>query len=425
MTTTSSANDSERMSRRSSSHIVVITPHFAPDTAPTGEVITRIVEELAARGHSIEVITSLPWYREHAVEAGWRGKLVRREDTPWGRIVRVHPFPAPDKRALIRRGIAFIGFSALVTKVGRRGDRVDGVLAVSPPLTLGLAGAAIARARGGPFVFNIQDVFPDVVVELGMVTNPAIIRAARLLERSVYKRADAITVLAEDLRDNVVTRTDPAKVIVIPNFVDAERIRPATKENDYRRQFGLIGKRVVMYAGNIGLSQSLELVIDAAVALSSEPDLVFVLNGAGAARSDLERRARGLDNVVFVDPQPPERLSEVLAAADVHLILLKKGLASSSVPSKTYSILAAGRPIVASVDPGSAIARLLRDADAGIAVPPEDAEAFTKAIRVLLEDRPAADAHGTSGRHFIESWSTPRAIAERYEELFESLRAPA
>lgn len=399
-------------------NLVVITPHFSPDTAPTGEVMTRIVEELAAKRHTIDVITSLPWYRSHALEPRWRGQLVRYEDAPWGRIVRVHPFPAPDKQALIRRGLAFGGFSALVWAVGRRGPHVDGVLAVSPPLILGLAGAAIARARGGRFVFNIQDVFPDVAIDLGLLKNPGLVRAARVLERTVYKRADAITVLSDDLRDNIARRTEPSKISVIPNFVDAERIHPAPKENDYRREFGLVGKRVVMYAGNIGLSQSLDLVIDAAIAMADDPDVVFVLNGAGAARAELERQARGLDNVLFVDPQPASRLGHVLGAADVHVVALKKGLAAASVPSKTYSILASGRPLVASVDPGSAVARLVRDADAGIPVPPEDAEAFTKAIRLLLDDPVTAEAQGANGRRVIETWATPAAIAERYEELF-------
>lgn len=405
--------------------LVVLTPHFAPDVAPTGAVMTRIVEELAHLGHRIEVITALPWYRGHRVEPEWRGRLVRYEDVPWGRIVRLHPFPTPDKRALGRRALAFGAFTALAGRAGRRGGPVDGVLAVSPPLTLGLAGARVARARGGPFVFNVQDVFPDVTIELGYLRNPAGIAAARSLERRCYKWADAITVLSEDLRANLAAKTDAAKIHVIPNFVDSETITPRDPENEYRRVHGLTGKRVVMYAGNVGLSQSLDLMIDAAAALAQETDLVFVINGAGAARADLQDRARGMDNVVFVDLQPTELLPQVLAAADVHVVALKKGLAHASVPSKSYSVLAAGRPIVASVDEGSEVARVLERAGAGIAVPPEDPEAFTKALRKLLEDPEEARAMGRAGRAFVEGWASPAAIARRYEELFAHLRGDA
>ena len=404
---------------------VVLTPHFAPDIAPTGAVITRIVDEFARLGHRIEVITSLPWYREHRIEPGWAGKIARREDTPWGQITRLHPFPAPDKKAMLRRGLAFTGFTALATRVGRRGDRVDGVLAVSPPLTLALAGARIARARGGTFVFNVQDVFPDVAIELGVLRNPAAIAVAKRLELQCYRRADAITVLSEDLRANLAAKTDPDKVHVVPNFVDSEAITPQEPDNDYRQEHGLTGRRVVMYAGNVGLSQSVDLMIDAAAALAHETDLAFVINGAGAAREGLMQRARGMANVHFVDTQPVDRVPELLAAADIHVVALKKGLAHSSVPSKTYSILAAGRPIVASVDEGSEISRILERSGAGLAVPPEDPEAFTKALRTLLEDPNEAAAMGRAGRAFVEGWASPAAIARRYEELFAHLRGDA
>lgn len=403
--------------------IVVLTPHFAPDTAPTGAVITRIVEELARRGHTIEVITSLPWYRDHRLEPGYEGKLVRREDTPWGQIVRVHPFPTDDKRNIPRRALSFAGFSAVAGAVGRKGDDADVVLAVSPPLTLGVDGWLVAKARNARFVFNIQDVYPDVAVKLGVLNNKALIAAAHKLETFCYERADAVTVLSDDLRDNVSRKfSHPERVHVIPNFVDTEWIRPLERENDYRKEFGLAGKTVVMYAGNVGMSQSLDLVVHAAAALSHLEDLVFVINGQGAARDSLETAARGLENVVFVDTQPFDRLPELLAAGDIHLVPLKKGLASSSVPSKTYSILAAGRPLVASVDPGTEISRLVQESGAGIAVPPEDPEAFTKAVQRLLEAPDQASAMGAAGRAWVESWASPAAVAESYEHLFEALQ---
>jgi colanic acid biosynthesis glycosyl transferase WcaI len=402
--------------------LAFLVPHFAPDTAPTGAVVTRIVEELGARGHKIDVVTALPWYREHRIEPGYAGRLVRYEVAPWGRITRVHPFPAGDKRAILRRAAAFGGFSVLGAAAGARGPRLDGVLALSPPLTLGISGWAVARRRNAPLVLNVQDVFPDVAIELGVVTDPRLIAASKRLERWCYARADAVTVLSEDLRENVARKTaDPSKVRVIPNFVDTDAIVPAPRENAYRRRLGLTGKTVVMYAGNVGLSQSLDLVLASAGALQHESDLVFVVNGSGAARAGLEEAARGLSNVVFVDPQPAERLPEVLAAADVHLVPLKRGLASSSVPSKTYSILAAGRPLIASVDVGSEVARVVERAGAGLAVPPEDPEAFTKAVRQLTEHPTEAAAMGEAGRRWVESWQSPAAIAQAYEELFESL----
>ncbi len=407
--------------------LLAFCPHFDPDVAPTGVVMTNIVEQLAARGHRLHVVTALPWYEHHRVEAGWTGRLVRHEDVAWGRITRVHPFPT-DKRNIPARALAFAGFTAvaaLAALVGR--SRPDAVVAMSPPLTLGAAGWAAARLHRVPFVFNIQDVFPDVAVEVGAITNRRVIALASWLERTTYAGADSVTVLSEDLRENVTAKlgpdsvTEATKVRVIPNFIDTTFIRPGPTDNGYRHQYGLGDRTVVMYAGNVGYSQSLDLVLAAATALAHDPSVVFVINGGGSARAGLERGARGLDNVRFVDMQPKERLPEVLAAADVHLVPLKRGLARSSVPSKLYSILAAGRPVVASVDPGTEVARIVTQAGAGAAIPPDDPEAFTKAIRRLVESPEEAARAGAAGRAFVERWASPASVARSYEELLVEL----
>jgi len=410
-------------------NLLVLCPHFAPDVAPTGEVMTQITEQLAHRGHRIHVVTSLPWYQHHAIEPGWTGRMVRHEDTEWGRITRVHPFPT-DKGNIPARALAFGGFTALTGLAGLVSrSRPQAVLAMSPPLTLGAAGWAMARRHRVPFVFNIQDVFPDVAVEVGAITSPKVIAAASWLERETYLRADAVTVLSDDLADNVAAkiagrrgaagRAD--KVRVIPNFIDTEWIQPGERENDYRREHGLQGKTVVMYAGNVGFSQSLDLVIAAATHFAHDPQVVFVINGGGSARPTLERAAAGLPNVRFVDMAPKSRLPEVVAAADLHVVPLRAGLARSSVPSKLYTILAAGRPVVASVDAGTEVARTVERAGAGLAVAPDDPEAFTKAIERLIQAPAESEAMGASGRRFVEGWASPSAVAASYEALFDEL----
>lgn len=407
--------------------ILVLCPHFAPDVAPTGEVMTAIVDGIVARGHRVHVVSSLPWYLQHRIEPGWEGSVLRHEDTSWGRITRVHPFPT-DKRNIPARAAAFAGFTGLAALVGvATRARPDAVLAMSPPLTLGAAGWMAARSRGVPFVFNIQDVFPDVAVEVGALTNATVISLAAWLERITYQGADAVTVLSEDLRANVVAKLagrrggDPSKVRVIPNFVDTERIRPAPRHNAYRREHDLGDRTVVMYAGNVGMSQSLELLVAAAAASVDDPSVVFVVNGGGSALADVRRLAHGLPNLRFVGLQPRERLPEVLAAADLHVVPLRRGLARSSVPSKLYSILAAGRPIVASVDPGTEVARTVEAAGAGVAVGPDDPEAFTKAVRRLVDDPAERARMGDAGRRYVESWASPAAVAAHYEALFGEL----
>ncbi|UDY35596.1 glycosyltransferase family 4 protein [Dermatobacter hominis] len=408
-------------------NILVLCPHYAPDVAPTGEVMTAIVEALAARGHRMHVVTALPWYRHHAVEEGWTGRPARTEATPWGWITRLHPFPT-DKTNIPARAVAFGGFTGMAAVRGAMTRiRPDVVMVMSPPLPLGVAGWLAAVPRGTPFVFNVQDVFPDVAVELGAITDRRVIAVASWLERFLYRRSDAVTVLSEDLRDNVAAKLGgarPERVHVIPNFVDTERIRPSAPDNGYRDEYGLTGRTVVMYAGNVGLSQSLDLVVEAARRYRDRgrDDVVFVVNGGGSAREALIASAAGLDNLRFVDMQPRERLPEVLAAGDLHLVPLKTGLARSSVPSKLYSILAAGRPVLASVDAGTEVATTIERAGAGISVAPEDPDAFVAALDGLLDDRDRMARMGASGRAFVEGWVSPAAVGAAYERLFESVR---
>lgn len=403
--------------------LVVLCPHFAPDIAPTGAVMTRIVEELAKRGHELHVITALPWYRGHRVETGFEARWWRVETMPWGSVTRVNPFPGRSKAKLLRRAVGFVLFSLLV---GMRGviaggkGKVDGVLAMSPPLTLGITGWFVRLVRGGTLVFNIQDVFPDAAVETGAITNQTMIALARILEKFSYRHSDAVVVLSDDLADNVrakVGNRHHHRVQVIPNFVDTAVITPSARINRYRDELGIGDEPIVMYAGNVGFSQSVELMIEAARRI---PAAIFVINGDGSARESLERAAHGMSNVRFVDYQPIERLNDVLAAADLHVVPLRRGLARVSVPSKSYSVLAAGRPLLAAIDADTEIPKLLLASGGGVAIEPDDGEAFVAAVRDLLADRDRLESMGRSGRAWVERHVSPSGVACAYEELFIS-----
>jgi colanic acid biosynthesis glycosyl transferase WcaI len=302
-------------------------------------------------------------------------------------------------------------------KAGRvHGDhrRVDAVIAMSPPLTLGLSGWLIAKWRRAPLVFNIQDVFPDAAIETGAITNQAVIKVSRWLEKISYRSASIVTVLSDDLRDNVIAKlpvSQVSKVVVIPNFVDTEVIRPRDRMTKYRSDLGIDDRPVVMYAGNVGFSQSLNLMLDAA---REFPDVAFVVNGSGAARASLEADAKELSNVVFGDYQPIERLSEVLATADIHAVLLKRGLGKVSVPSKTYSVMAAGRAVVAAIDPGTEVTRLIGGANCGLTVAPDDSVALIAALRMMLADLNEIRQMGERARQFVEQVASPASVAQQY-----------
>jgi colanic acid biosynthesis glycosyl transferase WcaI len=409
--------------------IVVLCPHFEPDTAPTGVVMTRIVHELAGRGHELHVVTSLPWYRSHRIEPEWSGRWATREWTTWGSVIRVHPFPGDDKSNVPRRAVGFAGFSVLAglsaLRTGGVFRRADVVLAMSPPLSLGLTGWLVGAVRGAPLVFNVQDIFPDAAVRTGAIRGRRLIAAAYWLERVTYRRAAAVTVLSDDLRRNVAAKIDAGRVAavrLIPNFVDTEAIRPLPRMTAYRSELGIGDEPVVLYAGNVGFSQSLDLVMQAAQRL---PDVTFLVNGDGAARAELERRAASVPNMRFAGYQPAARLAEVLATGDVHVVPLRAGLGDVSVPSKAYSSLAAGRPIVASIDLDSEIPRLLAESGAGLAVAPGDVDAFVAALRAVLDDPVRAQSMAAAGREWAEREASPAAVGAAYERLLQEVAVAA
>ncbi|MFM8955995.1 MAG: glycosyltransferase family 4 protein [Actinomycetota bacterium] len=403
---------------------IVLCPHFAPDIAPTGRVMTQLVDEWVALGHEVHVITALPWYRDHRVEPGWRGRLVRRERTAWGSITRVHPFPAKSKSNLVARAFAFMLFSSIagicaliVGRPNSRRARVDAVIAMSPPLTLGIVGWLAAVGRRTRLIFNVQDVFPDAVIKTGAVKSRVLISLASSLERFTYRRASAVAVLSSDLQRNVRAKLPAGlagRVHVIENFVDTQRVAPLDHHTAYRRELGLGDEVVVMYAGNVGFSQSLDTLIAAARRL---PQISFVSNGAGAALAHVKDLSRDLANVHFGDYQPEVRLAEVLASADIHVVPLRAGLAEVSVPSKTYSILAAGRCVVAAVDRGTQIERLVTQANAGVCVQPDDVDALVSALGDLANDATRRTTLGSNGRTFIERHPSARHAAESYVRL--------
>ena len=390
--------------------------------APTGVVMSRIVHELANRGHELHVVTSLPWYRKHQVEQGWSGALWRVEKTNWGSITRVQPFAGKTKSNLLRRAVGFVLFSYLVGLralfAGKVWRRVDGVLAMSPPLTLGLIGWHTKLFRGGKLVFNIQDIFPDAAIETGAITNKKIISFASWLERTSYKCSDSVVLLSDDLANNVQSKLEQKfhkRVKVIPNFVDTQAITPMSRMTNYRTELRIDDALVVMYAGNVGFSQSLEMLVSAAREL---PQFIFVINGEGAARESLKKSAHGLSNVRFGDYQDVSRLSEVLATGDIHVVPLKRGLGSVSVPSKTYSILASGRPVLAAVDIDTEVPRILAAADAGVCVEPDNSGAFISALRAMTLDPKTLSEMGERGRKWVENHASPASVAQRYEALY-------
>lgn len=318
----------------------------------------------------------------------------------------------------------YMGWSALAAL---RQPKPDALVVESDPPMLGMLGAILRRWHGCKLVNYLQDLFPEVGLALGRLKPGLVTKTLHIMTQVGLHTADRVVVLGEDMKRRVEGRGVPGeKIAVVSNWSDTRIIRPQPPSEALRKAWGLDGRFVVMYSGNLGLSQSLEQVIAAAELLRDEP-VTFLFVGEGALRNRLKDDAdrRGLTNVRFEPYQPKERLAESLSVADVHLVTLHAGLAGYIVPSKLYGILAAGRPYVAAVDEASEVAAITAEAGCGVRVNPDDPAALAAAVRACMADREHLALMGRRGRELAVARFDRGAAVAAFGQVLEGVVAEA
>ena len=320
------------------------------------------------------------------------------------RVRRVTDTPLPRRVPLARAADqAWLGLASWWAARGMPSQ--DAIVVYSPPQPLALTAAALRRAWGCPIVVNVQDVYPQTGVELGLLRGRAMLAASGWMERYLYRTADAITVYAEGTRDYLIARGNtPARVHVIPNWVDLEAIYPGPRENAWRQAHGLEGAFVVSFAGTMGFAQGLAEVVLAAERLAHLPDLRLVLAGAGVLRGPLERMAREkrLRNLLFLPPQEGADYLGLLHASDACLVPLDARLTVPVVPGKLQVLMAAGRPVVCTANPATGLEQLIEGAGCGLFTPAGDPDALARAIRRLHDDATLSEGMGRAGRAYAD-----------------------
>ncbi len=409
-------------------HLLVIMLYWYPYEGPLMPIYGSIFKGLMDRGHRVTIVSSFPHFRKGRSETWeeYRGKLI--EVTRWDRawLIRSYVF-APvfgqTKPGLVYRALNFISFNiSCVISAILAGGKADIVFAPSsPPLTNGLCAWIVSRFKRCPVIYNVQDVYPDMAEQMGAVQSGLFLQLLKVLEKLVYRFSDRILLLSEGMRKNVVGKGVPfKKTAVIPNFIDSEYISPLPKENRFSREWGLVDRFVVMYAGNIGLPHGTEVIIGAADILKGHSDILFCFVGRGEYRDALEKLAqkKGLRNVVFVPPQPEEEVLYIWASADVTLVTYGKGLSGFSVPSKLLAAMTAGRPVIGAVDEGSDAFRIISASKCGLSVDPGDAQTMAKSILYLYRRRALCSEMGLAGRQYVEACFSKEKVVNAYEKLF-------
>jgi colanic acid biosynthesis glycosyl transferase WcaI len=386
-------------------------------------MVRELAQSMAARGHDITVVTGFPNHPGGELFGGYRKSLRLDEFGDGFKVRRVWLFTKrnPGKLTRIFGFLSFTVTSALALLMHRQTDLI---FAVFQPLSVGVTLPFLARIKGARLVLNVQDLHPDVPIELGLIRNPLLIAFMRGVERFGYRAADGLAVICEAFKDHCVARgAQSGKVAVIPNWIDTDEIWPGERRNSFRAEMGISDDDVVvLYAGTIGMVSGAEVVLRAAAQLERvQPGIRFIFVGEGPALNGLKvgAVALGLTNVLFAPFQPRERLADVQAMADISLVTLKRGKGRTSVPSKVLGYMAAARPVVASVDGDSETARLVSSAGCGVVVGPENDEALADAIHhlgVSLQDRYRM---GANGRTFLEVNYCKAIAIQRYADFFE------
>jgi colanic acid biosynthesis glycosyl transferase WcaI len=403
--------------------ILLLSTYFEPDVASTGVLMTLLSKELVKRDHSVTVLTSMPHYSENRIWKDYRGRLVKSQRQNRLKVHHLFLYVPGKKTSFLGRLMNYASFNFLAGIAGLLVGHHDVILVPSPPLTNGITADVLARIWQIPFVYNVQDIWPDVVIRAGLLTSARSIRYSKRLEKYVYQRADSLSVISEDFRQNLIQKgVDPQKIEVIPNFFDTDFIRPLPRSNEFRERLGLSSEFIVMFAGNIGVSQGLEVVLQAAGILQKTSDIVILIVGNGREKERLHKLAKdmALSNVRFLPFQPHQDLPLMYAASDVCLVPLRRGFTNESVPCKVFSIMSAARPLIASVDPGSDTWKLVNDTGCGVCIDLENAEALADAVLNLYSDRTFAEIMGKRGRDHVVRKFTPSVVVEEYERLLKN-----
>ncbi|QSJ17424.1 glycosyltransferase family 4 protein [Nostoc sp. UHCC 0702] len=401
--------------------ILIYSYNYHPEPIGIAPLMTELAEGLVERGHQVRVVTGMPNYPQRQIYAGYQGKWYLTEKNNGVTVQRSY-LRIKSKPNLIDRLLLELSFIVTSLPQAFNGKRPDVILLTIPPLLVSLPAALLGKLYKCPVVLNVQDILPEAAVRVGLMENKWMIKACEALEKFAYRNVQNISVIADGFLENLVAKGVPAKKIVcIPNWVNVNFIRPLAKEkNHWKSAHQLDGKFVVMYSGNIALTQGLETVIAAAARLRHIKDIVFVIAGESTALARLQEYCLscGADNVLLLPLQPREQLPQMLAAADVGLIVQKHNVISFNMPSKIPLLLASGRPIVASVPATGTAAKAITQSGGGIIVEPESPLALAEAVLDLYNNSTLAAQLGRKGREFaVERYSFKQAI-DQYEELF-------
>lgn len=401
-------------------HIAYVSQYFPPEMGAPAARVHELSREWVNAGHEVSVVTGFANHPTGIKAPQDRGKLTRRECVDGIDVIRCYVWATPNK-GIVKRMISYALFMLSAALIGSlRLEKPDVVIATSPQLLCGLAGYALAKRFGVPFVLEIRDLWPESILAVDAMKENVVVRSLKKLAAFLYAKAAVIVTVGGGYAKEIHERyhIPMHRMKVIPNGIDLGLFVPGTRDNAIREEFDWADRFVVLYVGTHGMAHALHVVLDVAERLASHSEILFAFVGDGAEKENLVKsaQARGLKNVQFIDQQPRPRVPLFYAACDVGLVTLRNtNLFQSVLPSKIFEYLGMQKPILLSVD-GEARS-LLEQSGAGWYVPPEDRSALAEAVLEAYRKKDFLEDMGRSGRAYVMSHYNREVLASDYAHL--------
>ena len=406
-------------------NVLVLSLVFPPDNVSTAHIMGALSKDLKNFGHNISVISTTPHYNiDTKAESNQRlskSKMPFIRRSNYSGIDVLHIKMPKKSGNIFMRIISWMWFHILSIIISLfYPKKLDIVIAPSPPLTIGLCAFIISRFHKARYIYNVQEVYPDIAIKLGVLKNKIIIQLFYLIEKFIYSKAAFVTVISEGMKKNLLKKgVSEDKIRLIPNFVDDREMYPLSKLNNFSKQNSIYNKFVISYAGNMGISQGLDILVDAAYRLNENHDIIFLLVGDGTEKSALEEKvkAKRLNNFIILPFQNYDLVPQIYASSDLNVVSQAKGSKYNEIPSKVYRIMACASAILAITEEDSDLASLIKKAQCGYIVNPNEPEKLVNIILKAYKERKDIIEYGRNGRQFVLNGYTREAITKMYNNL--------
>lgn len=400
-------------------HILFFSRSFWPDTEATGQFITELCAELANK-YKVTVIAGCSYYIKEDYFRAF--SLYRKEKLGKVTIFRVMHTKFW-KGNLVGRIMNWLTYGILALLVALRLKKVDLIIISTDPPFLGILAMVLKKIKSTAFIYNCRDLYFDVAMVLGKLKPGLIAKVYDYLDKKAFNAAATVVPLGLSMQRRLIAKgVDRRRIRVISDWVDTGVIKPVAKENNpLLRELGLENKFIIMYSGNIGLTQNLDSILRAVADIKKPSSFFLVFAGEGAAKKGLRELAQelGVQEVLFLPYQPMEMLSYSLGMADLHIVSFQKGLSGAIVPSKVYGIMAAARPYLAIGDKESEPAILANEFGCGLLVEPDDIVGITKAFDWALAHTEELRQMGKRGRELAEARFDKNSVLKDWFSLLE------